>query len=124
MNKQSLCGISDWRLPTYQEFYDVLDLGETEKDADDNVYGLNAAYFPQQGKGSPDVETGAIWLSDFAFNNYSAYNTAGSLQFPVIATKGADRGYVSFVEIYSDKVERETGTSYQFPIRLVAVKGQ
>ncbi|WDZ74932.1 hypothetical protein PWW31_23415 [Vibrio harveyi] len=114
MNKQSLCGISDWRLPTYQEFYDVLDLGETEKDADDNVYGLNAAYFPQQGKGSPDVETGAIWLSDFAFNNYSAYNTAGSLQFPVIATKGADRGYVSFVEIYSDKVERET--EYLIPI--------
>ncbi|HDM8191826.1 TPA: DUF1566 domain-containing protein [Vibrio harveyi] len=124
MNKQSLCGISDWRLPTFQEFYDVLDLGETEKDADDNVYGLNAAYFPQQGKGSPDIETGAIWLSDFAFNNYSPYNTAGALQFPVVATKGADRGHVSFVEINSDKVERENSTSYQFPIRLVAVKGQ
>ena len=124
INKQSLCGITDWRLPTYQEFYDVLDLGETEKDADDNVYGLSVAYFPHQGKGSPDIETGAIWLDDFTFNNYSVYNYEGALQFPVVATKGADRGYVSFVEIYSDKVERDTGTSFQFPIRLVAVKGQ
>ncbi|MGI9945925.1 Lcl domain-containing protein [Vibrio hyugaensis] len=124
INKQSLCGITDWRLPTYQEFYDVLDLGETEKDADGNVYGMTTAYFPQQGKGSPDVESGAIWLSDFTFNNYSTYNYEGALQFAVIAAKGADRGYVSFVEIYSDKVERDTGTSYQFPIRLVAVKGQ
>ena len=124
INNQSLCGINNWRLPTYQEFYDVLDLGETVKDENDNVYGLNFAYFPHQGKGSPDIETGAVWLDDFTFNNYSVYNYEGALQFPVVATKGADRGYVSFVEIYSDKVERDTGTSYQFPIRLVAVQEQ
>lgn len=124
INKQSLCGIADWRLPTYQEFYDALDLGETEKDTDGNVYGMTMAYFPQQGKGSTDIESGAIWLSDFTFNNYSTYNYEGALQFAVVAAKGADRGYVSFVEIYSDKVERDTGTSFQFPIRLVAVKGQ
>lgn len=124
MNKQSLCGISDWRIPTYQEFYDVLDLGETAKDKNDNVYGLNITYFPHQGNGSPDVESGAIWLDDFTFNNYAVYNYVGALQFPVVATKGADRGYVSFVEIYSDKVERDTGTSYQFPIRLVALQEQ
>ena len=124
INQQSLCGVNDWRLPTYQEFYDVLDLGETEKDADDNVYGLNYAYFPQQGLGSPDVETGAVWLDDFSHVNYSAYNYDGGIQFAIIAAKGADRGYVSFVEIYSNKVERDSGTSYQFPIRLVAVKGQ
>ncbi|MDF2152678.1 DUF1566 domain-containing protein [Vibrio sp. CAU 1672] len=124
MNQQSLCGITDWRLPTYQEFYDLLDLGETATDSNGKVYGLNAAYFPQQGKGSPDIETGAIWLDDFSFNNYAVYNYDGALQFPVIATRGADRGYVSFVEVYSDNVERDTGTSWQFPIRLVAVKGQ
>ncbi|NMT56238.1 DUF1566 domain-containing protein, partial [Vibrio parahaemolyticus] len=51
-------------------------------------------------------------------------NYEGALQFAVIAARGADRGHVSFVEIYSDKVERDTGTSFQFPIRLIAVKDQ
>ena len=32
INQQSLCGVNEWRLPTYLELYDVLDFGETERD--------------------------------------------------------------------------------------------
>ncbi|MBE3669754.1 DUF1566 domain-containing protein [Vibrio navarrensis] len=124
MNQQSLCGITQWRLPTYLEFYDIIDFGETAKDENDHVYGLDVRYFPQQTQGSPDLNTGAIWLNNISFNNYSPYQTLGVVQFPVVATKGADRGYVSFVEIYSDKVSPDSGTSFQFPIRLVAAKEQ
>lgn len=124
MNQQNLCGITQWRLPTYLEFYDIIDFGETAKDENDQVYGLDVRYFPQQTQGSPDLNTGAIWLNNISFNNYSPYQTLGAVQYPVVATKGADRGYVSFVEIYSDKVTPDSGTSFQFPIRLVAAKEQ
>lgn len=125
LNTQKLCGISQWRLPTDMELYNLIDFGETQVDGDGEVYGLTYKYFPQQGAGSPDYEAGAVWHSTAAYTTYSASETAGTFQFPIIATRGTDyRGEVSFVEINTDKVEPNYGYSYLFPVRLVTVKGE
>ncbi|WP_435250299.1 DUF1566 domain-containing protein [Vibrio sp. nBUS_14] len=124
INQQSLCGVNEWRLPTYLELYDVLDFGETERDSDGELYGLNHAYFPNQGIGSPDLEAGSMWVQDFSYINYSTAGDDTAKYFAFIVTRGDYRGNISFDQIYTDKADEDSGASYQFPIRLVAVKGQ
>ncbi|MFH4829065.1 Lcl domain-containing protein [Vibrio diabolicus] len=130
INKQSLCGITGWRLPTYRETYDLLDFGEktlfapsTEYEPN-NVYGFNVKYFPQQTLGSPYLEKGAFWHDGFRFTETSSQLMDGEIYFPAIVSRGADRGATSFVEIRSSSTSEDAYDSYQFPIRLVAVKGQ
>ncbi|ELE7131767.1 DUF1566 domain-containing protein [Vibrio harveyi] len=129
-NKQSLCGIASWRLPTYRETYDLLDFGEqtlfapNDEYAPYNVYGFNVKYFPQQTIGSPYLEYGAFWHSDFKFTNASSQLIDGEVYFPAIVSRGVERGTISYVEIRSSNTSVGADDSYQFPIRLVAVKGQ
>ncbi|EOX4808906.1 DUF1566 domain-containing protein [Vibrio alginolyticus] len=130
INKQSLCGITVWRLPTYRETYDLLDFGEqtlfapNEEYAPHNVYGFNVKYFPQQTIGSPYLEYGAFWHSDFTFVNTSSQLVDAEVYFPAIISRGVDRGTISLVDIRSSNTSADADDSYQFPIRLVAVKGQ
>ncbi|ELA7187681.1 DUF1566 domain-containing protein [Vibrio alginolyticus] len=130
INKQSLCGITGWRLPTYRETYDLLDFGEqtlfapNEEYAPHNVYGFNVKYFPQQTIGSPYLEYGAFWHSDFTFVNTSSQLVDAEVYFPAIISRGVDRGTISLVDIRSSNTSADADDSYQFPIRLVAVKGQ
>jgi len=130
INKQSLCGITGWRLPTYRETYDLLDFGEqtlfapNDEYAKYNVYGFNVKYFPQQTIGSPYLGYGAFWHSDFKFTNASSQLIDGEIYFPAIVSRGKDRGTISYVEIRSSNTSAGADDSYQFPIRLVAVKGQ
>lgn len=130
INKQSLCGINGWRLPTYRETYDLLDFGEqtlfapNEEYAPHNVYGFNVKYFPQQTIGSPYLEYGAFWHSDFTFVNTSSQLVDAEVYFPAIISRGVDRGTISLVDIRSSNTSADADDSYQFPIRLVAVKGQ
>jgi len=130
INKQSLCGITVWRLPTYHETYDLLDFGEqtlfapNDEYAKYNVYGFNVKYFPQQTIGSPYLGYGAFWHSDFKFTNASSQLIDGEIYFPAIVSRGKDRGTISYVEIRSSNTSAGADDSYQFPIRLVAVKGQ
>lgn len=130
INKQSLCGIAGWRLPTYRETYDLLDFGEQTLFAPNdeytpyNVYGFNVKYFPQQTIGSPYLEYGAFWHSDFTFVNTSSQLVDAEVYFPAIISRGVDRGTISLVDIRSSNTSADADDSYQFPIRLVAVKGQ
>ena len=130
INKQSLCGISGWRLPTYRETYDLLDFGEQTLFAPNdehkayNVYGFNVKYFPQQTIGSPYLEYGAFWHSDFTFVNTSSQLVDAEVYFPAIISRGVDRGTISLVDIRSSNTSADADDSYQFPIRLVAVKDQ
>ncbi|HDM8044263.1 TPA: DUF1566 domain-containing protein [Vibrio campbellii] len=130
INKQSLCGISGWRLPTHRETYDLLDFGEQTLFAPNdehkayNVYGFNVKYFPQQTIGSPYLEYGAFWHSDFTFVNTSSQLVDAEVYFPAIISRGVDRGTISLVDIRSSNTSADASDSYQFPIRLVAVKDQ
>ncbi|MEL7414248.1 MAG: DUF1566 domain-containing protein, partial [Pseudomonadota bacterium] len=130
INKQSLCGITGWRLPTYRETYDLLDFGEqtlfapNDERSPHNVYGFNVKYFPQQTIGSPYLEDGAFWHSDFTFVNTSSQLIDAEAYFPAIISRGVDRGTISLVDIRSSNTSGDASDSYQFPIRLVAVKGQ
>ncbi|EKQ5900212.1 DUF1566 domain-containing protein [Vibrio parahaemolyticus] len=124
INQKSLCGITNWRLPDYQEFYDVLDFGETEKDASGVVYGMNFKFFPQQTLGSPYLEYGSVWFQAFTFTENDKVKTPEYLRMPLVTVRGADRGQSSSIEIYSDKKDPTADDSYQFPIRLVAEKGE
>ncbi|OLQ81634.1 hypothetical protein BIT28_04420 [Photobacterium proteolyticum] len=119
LNNNEVCGITDWRLPTLYEFYDLIDFGETETDADDLVYGLTYAYFPLQSKASY-LETGTVWTSTPSFTEYSDQALKGQEIRAFVETRGTYRGKFSFVEINSDKVDSDNSDSYQMPIRLVA----
>ncbi|MGY3571811.1 Lcl domain-containing protein [Vibrio paucivorans] len=119
VNTQQVCGVTSWRLPTFSEFYNLIDFGETEKDEDDRVYGLNRTYFPRQTVVS-DFAEGEVWTSTEFFTEYEEYKTDGAMYVEVIQTRGTTRGTTYAVEIYSDQVEADWGTSYQLPIRLVA----
>ncbi|UTM57750.1 DUF1566 domain-containing protein [Photobacterium sp. CCB-ST2H9] len=63
LNDAAYCGKTNWRLPTMNEQYDLLDFSETATDADGNVYGLNVKFFNDQYIGSEDLPYGYYWSS-------------------------------------------------------------
>ncbi|WP_373945625.1 DUF1566 domain-containing protein [Vibrio chagasii] len=125
INALNLCGKSDWRLPTFHEFYNLLDFGETEKNADGKVYGLTYKYFPHQSIGGQYTEIGSVWNQSIIFNQYSNTTVDGGFYYNEIGTLGDDRGYISALEIYSGDVDSSDNyDSYQFPARLVSLQGK
>lgn len=119
LNAQSICGISNWRLPTPSEVYNLIDFGEVNKDSDGLVYGLTTDFFPLQSKASY-FETGVVWTTFDMFSEYSALTTKGGYYFNAIQTRGTDRGLTYMVEIYSDQTPSDNYDSYQLATRLVA----
>ncbi|AXN34406.1 DUF1566 domain-containing protein [Vibrio coralliilyticus] len=119
LNTQKVCGISTWRLPTFGEFYNLIDFGETTKAPDDRVYGLDTTYFPHQSVNSEFAE-GEVWTSTEFYTEYENIKTAGSMYIQVAQTRGSTRGVTYGIEIYSDQVAADSGSSWQLPIRLVA----
>lgn len=119
LNKQKVCGITSWRLPTYGEVYNLIDFGETEKSADDDVYGLTKKYFPNQSTNSENAG-GELWTSTEFYTEYDNAKTEGSVAMSIIQTLGSYRGVTTILEIYSDKAAEDNYTSWQLPIRLVA----
>ncbi|MBV1842848.1 Lcl C-terminal domain-containing protein [Photobacterium ganghwense] len=61
LNQDNVCGKSNWRLPTLNEQYDLLDFGETAKDEHGNVYGLDVAYFDDLVTGAGDLPYSIYW---------------------------------------------------------------
>ncbi|EIX4874980.1 TPA: DUF1566 domain-containing protein [Vibrio vulnificus] len=124
LSQQTLCGQTNWRLPTVQEFYNLIDFGEQSQTEIGQQKGLNQRYFPQQSLGHPDLDPyGYVWTSTVKFTQYNAYATEGSIQSAAVRLLGEDRGQIEYFEIYSDMVEADYGTSFQLPVRMVAVKG-
>ncbi|MHC6527349.1 Lcl domain-containing protein [Vibrio sp. V39_P1S14PM300] len=119
LNQHKVCGIDQWRLPTFGEYYDLIDFGETQTDDDGRVYGLTTQYFPRQSVASEFAE-GEVWTSTEFFTEYDAYKVEGARYIQIAQTRGETRGITYGVEIYSDQVEAGMGTSYQLPIRLVS----
>lgn len=68
VNKEQLCGINTWRLPTLNEQFDLLDFGSTAKDTDGNLIGLNTHYFPNTEAGYEGY--GWYWSSSFMHAPY------------------------------------------------------
>ncbi|WP_281221962.1 DUF1566 domain-containing protein [Photobacterium sanguinicancri] len=68
VNKDQLCGINTWRLPTLNEQFDLLDFGSTAKDADGKLLGLNTRYFPNVEVGYEGW--GWYWSSSFMYAPY------------------------------------------------------
>ncbi|TON42362.1 DUF1566 domain-containing protein, partial [Vibrio parahaemolyticus] len=95
-----------------------------EKDASGVVYGMNVKFFPQQTLGSPYLEYGSVWFQAFTFTENDKVKTPEYLRMPLVTVRGVDRGQSSSIEIYSDKKDPTADDSYQFPIRLVAEKGE
>ncbi|HBV75904.1 MULTISPECIES: Lcl domain-containing protein [Vibrio] len=119
LNKNTVCGINNWRLPTFGEFYDIIDFGIKEKDFNGDVYGLSPDYFPRQSIIS-DLASGEVWTSTEFFTEYEATKIPHSRVILAALTRGIYRGTTYPVNIYSDKVEVDMGASYQLPIRLVS----
>lgn len=119
LNEQAVCGITDWRLPTFEEVYGLLDFGETQVDGNGEVYGFNHQFFPNQSMNSEFAE-GEIWNSSRTHTEFAEWTTEGARYFSIIQTRGAEKGTTYAVEIYGEHVEADYGTSWQFPIRLVA----
>ncbi|MFB9216470.1 Lcl domain-containing protein [Vibrio sinaloensis] len=121
LNKQNVCGINNWRLPTSGEVYNLIDFAETQLDGDEEAYGFTYAYFPLQGNSSY-LEEGVIWTKLNMFTEYSinAEKYFAGYSFAALQTRGPQRGETSFVDIYTDKTAADNSDSYQFAIRLVA----
>lgn len=69
LNAQALCGKTDWRLPTLNEQYDVLDLGAKEEDPNLGlINGMDRHYFPNMVEG--EWGAGWYWNSSRAANYY------------------------------------------------------
>lgn len=126
INSINLCGKSDWRLPKFHEFYNLLDFGETEKNKDGEVYGLTYKYFPHQTLGIDyTTYTGSVWTQSITYNLYTNTAVEGGFYYNEIGTQGADRGNVGPLEIYSGDVDSSANNdSYQFPARLVSLQGK
>ncbi|MDA0142753.1 DUF1566 domain-containing protein [Vibrio sp. RW] len=126
INSINLCGKSDWRLPKFHEFYNLLDFGETEKNKDGEVYGLTYKYFPHQTLGIEyTTYTGSVWTQSITYNLYTNTAVEGGFYYNEIGTQGADRGNVGPLEIYSGDVDSSANNdSYQFPARLVSLQGK
>ncbi|MGO2160064.1 MAG: Lcl domain-containing protein [Vibrio toranzoniae] len=126
INSINLCGKSDWRLPKFHEFYNLLDFGETEKNKDGEVYGLTYKYFPHQTLGIENTTyTGSVWTQSITYNLYTNTAVEGGFYYNEIGTQGADRGNVEPLEIYSGDVDSSANNdSYQFPARLVSLQGK
>lgn len=127
INAMQLCGKSDWRLPTFHEFYNLIDFGETETNSAGSVYGLTYKYFPHQTLGSDYTEIGSVWTQSISHNSYTNSAAKGAFYYNEIGTLGGDRGYVSNLEIYSSTVDPEEtydSDSYHFPARLVSLQGK
>lgn len=63
LNEARFCGKSNWRLPTFNEQFDLLDFGETATDASGNTYGLDVAYFDDLVTGAGELPYGMYWSS-------------------------------------------------------------
>ncbi|WP_028111902.1 DUF1566 domain-containing protein [Ferrimonas kyonanensis] len=122
LSTDQLCGSDRWRLPTGNEFYNLLNLGVTETNSNDDVMALSTALFPHQSLGSPDVEQGSVWTNSLSYNAYSAYQTDGSVQYNLVSSMGSYRGYIETIELYTSDSAADQGYSYLFPTRLVATK--
>lgn len=118
LNQQQICGIDQWRLPTFVELYSLIDFGETQTDSDGRVYGLDTGYFPHQSSAS-EYDAGLLWSSTSFLTEYTAFATPGARYIQLPQTRGSDRGTTVSLEIYSDQVDSDY-TSWQLPIRLVA----
>ncbi|MGF1901984.1 DUF1566 domain-containing protein [Aliivibrio sifiae] len=129
INSIQLCGKSNWRLPRFHEVYNLIDFGETQTNEDGEVYGLSANFFPNQPKGSPDIEVGGIWHQTMTYSSYSPYNKQGGVNFNDLTLLGNNKGGVSNIEIFTENTpirfnaEYENDPSYIFPARLVSVQG-
>ncbi|WP_104401046.1 Lcl domain-containing protein [Vibrio penaeicida] len=137
INKQNICGLSNWRLPTGHELYDIIDFGETGKLSDGSVAGLSLKYFPHQTLGTEDdypyVKQGIVWTDHFLHGLFHA-ETKGQLYFYATYLNGTDsadfdmdavslqRGQSAQYEIYTGDFEDKTSESWVFPTRLVAMK--
>tara|TARA_Y100001956_G_scaffold74453_1_gene81548 strand:+ start:1432 stop:2859 length:1428 start_codon:yes stop_codon:yes gene_type:complete len=119
LNTEAVCGLTNWRLPTSHEVYNLIDFGETQTDESNNVYGFTKQFFPLQSIASY-YETGVIWTKFASFSEYSDQAWANGHFFNAIETRGASRGSISPQEIYTSESPADSGDSYQFAIRLVA----
>ncbi|UXI01691.1 DUF1566 domain-containing protein [Photobacterium sp. TY1-4] len=63
LNTSGYCGKTNWRVPTMNEQFDLLDFGESATDEAGNTYGLPAKYFNDQYIGHPDLAYGYYWSS-------------------------------------------------------------
>ncbi len=122
INEMTLCGLTDWRVPTQMEAFNLIDFGETEKNANDLVYGLSVKYFPNQTNGGTYTETGESWTQSINFSQFDANAYQGAKYFTITAMLGPDRGYSASYEINSSATPNDDDhtDSHQFPVRLVA----
>ncbi|BCL73251.1 hypothetical protein TUMSATVNIG1_52240 [Vibrio nigripulchritudo] len=139
INKQKICGLSTWRLPTGHELYDIVDFGEEGKLPDGSIAGLSLKYFPNQTIGTEDdypyIKKGIVWTDHFLHGNFYS-EVKGKLYFYAVHLNGTDpsdlgsgavtltRGQSAQYEIWTNEyaqLEWET-ESYSFPTRLVATK--
>ncbi|MCW8332168.1 DUF1566 domain-containing protein [Photobacterium sp. SDRW27] len=63
LNGEGYCGKTNWRVPTMNEQYDLLDFGETAKDAAGNIYGLSVKFFNDLVIGEGELPYGIYWAS-------------------------------------------------------------
>ncbi|MEI8594744.1 Lcl domain-containing protein [Photobacterium sp. Hal280] len=90
LNESALCGKTNWRLPTMHEQYDLLDFSETATDANNNIYGLTAAFFNDLWIGSDDLPYGFYWSSTLLRTD-PGYTSGKALTYLTQMT-GADGG--------------------------------
>ncbi|EGU50730.1 lipoprotein, putative [Vibrio nigripulchritudo ATCC 27043] len=147
LNKQQICGLSNWRLPAGNEIFGIIDFGETSQlqnkapnEPGEVIAGLNTKYFPNQTIGSDDdapyVKQGIVWSDNFYANGYGTeqegvvYFNSVQLVSPTHTTTYTGKlrklswnaGRISQLEIYTGSFSDNSSESYVFPTRLVAHK--
>ncbi|KJY78798.1 DUF1566 domain-containing protein [Vibrio nigripulchritudo] len=147
LNKQQICGLSNWRLPAGSEIFGIIDFGETSQlqnkapnEPGEVIAGLNTKYFPNQTIGSDDdapyVKQGIVWSDNFYANGYGTeqegvvYFNSVQLVSPTHTTTYTGKlrklswnaGRISQLEIYTGSFSDSSSESYVFPTRLVAHK--
>ena len=139
INNLKLGGADNWRMPTGNELFDIIDFGETATLDDGRVAGLSLDYFPNQtinvNNDYAEYGKGIIWTDHFFADGYGGQEP-GSVYMNAIALNGTEamnlnkpnervslsRGSSSQHQVYTGSYEDQSYNSYVFPIRLVAIK--
>ncbi|AQS36711.1 Protein of unknown function (DUF1566) [Shewanella psychrophila] len=109
--KQGLCGVKDWQLPTFDQLYSLVNFASTDSGSDDVQMAVDIKFFPNTADND-------YWTSTPSVENYASMD-----QSAYMWTLGFNRWYMGATTSYSYCVSQDDcDYPSALPVRLVGVK--
>ena len=110
-DKQGLCGVKDWQLPTFDQLYSLVNFASTDSGSDDVQMAVDIKFFPNTADND-------YWTSTPSVENYASMD-----QSAYMWTLGFNRWYMGATTSYSYCVTKDDcDYPSALPVRLVGVK--